>query len=532
MQPSERCRLTHQKKGLQHVAVPTLDASLLKSFAPSLPATIIVLLVEHIAISKSFGRINNYVIDPSQEMVAMGVTNALGPFLGAFPSTGSFSRTAIKSKAGVRTPLAGLFSAAVVLLAIYALPAVFFYIPSSALAAVIIHAVGDLIATPNTIYGFWRVSPLEVLIWFVGVFVSVFSSIENGIYATVAISAAVLFYRILKANGQFLGKVRVHTLLDHQVSGDDQADLSKLYAASGEGAETNPRNVFLPISHGGGSNPDLTVDNPYPGIFIYRFSEGFDYPNANRSLDFLTHHIYANTRRTSPLVYSKKGDRPWNQTDKNKSEEETLRRSQLPTLKAVILDLSSVNNVDITSVQRLIEIRNQLDAYTSPDVVDWHIACINNAWTKRALASSGFGYPTERSDGLSHRWKSIFNVADIGGADSAAAQSEKEANRRVADEEGIPDSAIPQDAYGEVPEGHKVHVSAIRAKKRPVVVNGLSRPLFHVDLTSALSSAIANVEARVDFRPKPDAPTSPQGSPSPQSSPSPQGSSNDGGSSR
>jgi len=41
---------------------------------------------------------------------------------GAYPATGSFSRTAIKSKAGVRTPLAGVITALVVLLAIYALP--------------------------------------------------------------------------------------------------------------------------------------------------------------------------------------------------------------------------------------------------------------------------------------------------------------------------------------------------------------------------------------------------------------------------
>ena len=53
-------------------------------------------------------------------MVAIGVTNLLGPFLGAYPATGSFSRTAIKSKAGVRTPFAGVITAVVVLLAIYA----------------------------------------------------------------------------------------------------------------------------------------------------------------------------------------------------------------------------------------------------------------------------------------------------------------------------------------------------------------------------------------------------------------------------
>lgn len=37
---------------------------------------------EHIAISKSFGRVNNYTIRPSQELIAIGVTNLIGPFFG------------------------------------------------------------------------------------------------------------------------------------------------------------------------------------------------------------------------------------------------------------------------------------------------------------------------------------------------------------------------------------------------------------------------------------------------------------------
>ena len=115
--------------GFQVHGAPTITVDLLRDIGSEIPATIIVAIIEHIAISKSFGRVNNYVIDPSQELVAVGFTNVLGPFLGAYPATGSFSRTAIKSKAGVRTPLAGLWTAVIVLLALYALTAVFFYIP-------------------------------------------------------------------------------------------------------------------------------------------------------------------------------------------------------------------------------------------------------------------------------------------------------------------------------------------------------------------------------------------------------------------
>lgn len=273
-----------------------------------------MLLIEHIAISKSFGRVNNYIIDPSQEMVAIGVTNLLAPFLGGFPSTGSFSRTAIKSKAGVRTPFAGVITALVVLLSLYALPAVFYYIPSASLSAVIIHAVGDLITPPQTLYKFWRVSPLEVIIFFVGVFVTIFSTIENGIYATIAISFAIYVFRHLISKGRFLGQVQVHSVIGDQVLGQNSHVDSEYGTFQGAESTLFPatRLIFLPIAHDDGSNPDVTVANPYPGVFIYRFSEGFHYLSASSTLDNLTNYIFANTRRTKGDAYARKGDRPWN----------------------------------------------------------------------------------------------------------------------------------------------------------------------------------------------------------------------------
>lgn len=505
-----------QPAGFQHAAVPTINSDIISSFIGELPATVIVLLIEHIAISKSFGRVNNYTINPSQEMVAIGVTNVLAPFLGGFPSTGSFSRTAIKSKAGVRTPFAGVITAAVVLLAIYALTAVFFYIPSASLAAVIIHAVGDLITPPNTLYKFWRVSPIEVLIFFVGVFVTIFSTIENGIYATICISFAVFIFRVLKSRGRFLGRVQVHSVLGDHLIGNDNNVMGEYgtFEVSDSSLSPPTRNVFLPIDHGDGSNPEVEITSPYPGVFIYRFSEGFNYPSASHTLDYLGNHIFAHTRCTKTDTYERPGDRPWNNPGPKKGQEEN---TALPTLKAIILDLSSVNNVDVTSVQQLIDVRNQLDRYTTPDVVDWHFACINNRWTKRALVSAGFGYPTPRPDGLHSRWKSIFSVAELGGSNSAAAAAEQEANEKEQTQHlhptlsnAKPDPAVDPSIYQETPgpsvassitqsastQKNKAPEFSRNIEARRVAVHGLNRPLFHIDLTSALQSAIANVQAR------------------------------------
>ena len=342
--------LGHVPRGFKHAKVPTITTDMISYFASELPASVIVMLIEHIAIAKSFGRINNYTINPSQELVAIGVTNLLGPFLGAYPATGSFTRTAIKSKAGVTTPFAGVITATVVLLAIYALPAMFYYIPNAALSAVIIHAVGDLITPPNTVYQFWRVSPLEVVIFFAGVLVTIFSSIENGIYTTICVSAAVLLFRVVKARGRFVGKLKIHSVVGDHLLED------KFHDNRASDDDANERQIFLPFDHDDGSNPNIHVESPYPGIFIYRFSEGFNYPNANHYTDYLVAHIFQHTRRTDPDSWPRPGDRPWNNPGPRRGKSEP-DRSHLPTLKAVILDMSSVNNVDVTSVQILIDVR-------------------------------------------------------------------------------------------------------------------------------------------------------------------------------
>ncbi|KAL8996457.1 MAG: hypothetical protein Q9169_004051 [Polycauliona sp. 2 TL-2023] len=501
-------------RGFKNAAAPTVNIPIIKAYAGDIPVSIVVLLIEHIAIAKSFGRVNNYTIDPSQELVAIGVTNLLGPFLGAYPATGSFSRTAIKSKAGVRTPFAGVITALLVLLAIYALPAVFFYIPNSALSAVIIHAVGDLITPPNTVYQFWRVNPFEVLTFFLGVFVTIFSSIENGVYTTVAFSAGVILYRVAKATGRFMGKVKVRSVVGDQVANEDRKyrDVPLEIKSDEEGSRT----IFLPLEHDDGSNPQIEPQSPYPGIFIYRFSEGYNYPNANHYLDHMVHTIFQQTRRTNAHSYPRMGDRPWNDPGPKAGREEEY--SDRPTLKAIILDFSSVNNVDVTSVQNLIDVRNQLDKYAAPNRVDWHLACINNRWTKRALTAAGFGYPTPSGD--NSRWKPIFSVAEIGGKSSAAAaadrrESEGEIKKQLSQDEergfGAKNGEVAGDVVAKDDGGSsetsdfKQTIASSKAygvQTRVAAVHGLNRPLFHVDLTSALQSAVSNIERRAGDEPR------------------------------
>jgi sodium-independent sulfate anion transporter 11 len=475
-------------RGFQNIAVPTLNKPLIKDYASKLPVTVIVLLIEHIAISKSFGRVNNYTINPSQELLAIGITNIFGPFFGAYPSTGSFSRTAIKSKAGVRTPLAGVITSIIVLIAIYALTAVFFYIPSAALSAVIIHAVFDLITPLNTVYRFWRVSPIEVIIHVAGVIITVLSSIENGIYTTICVSAAVLGFRIVKARGRFLGRAKIHSVI-----GDHHFDSS---TGKSDGANDSSRDVYLPLDHHDGSNPGIELERPAPGVFIYRFSEGFNYPNANHYFDYLLHVVFKETQRTNLNTYARLGDRPWNDPAPRKIAGNPA--DTRPHLKAIILDFAAVNNVDTTSVQVLIDVRNQLDRYTTPDIVEWHFANIKNRWTKRALVSAGFGYPINShpiiKDGetASSRWKPIFDVAAIGGTTSAAADAE----RREQEAERKRQSVSEKRDVEELNIDTSKQVQNSSRAGRFAAVGSINRPFFHADLNSAVQSVLENLHLK------------------------------------
>ncbi|SCZ98361.1 BZ3500_MvSof-1268-A1-R1_Chr7-1g09110 [Microbotryum saponariae] len=363
--------------GFQNMQVPRFRTGLISELGSLLPVSTIILLLEHIAISKSFGRVNNYKIDPNQELIAIGITNVFTPFFGGYPATGSFSRTAIKSKAGVRTPLAGVITGIVVVVAIYGLTGAFYWIPNAGLSAVIIHAVGDLIASPPQVYAFWLVSPLEAIIFFGSVIITVFTTIEIGIYASVAASAALLLYRIAKPRGTFLGRVRIHSE-DNNIT----------------------REVFVPLNKDGVHNPYVKVEAPPPGVIVYRVEESFLYPNASRYVDHIADYAKETTRSAIDYDSLSLSQRPWNDPGPLRfSKKKDLGPGQLsasdanaakPLLRAIVIDCSGISNIDSTSVQNLVDLRRVLERYSGQEV-EFHFASILSPWIKRALLAGGFG---------------------------------------------------------------------------------------------------------------------------------------------
>ncbi|KAL3274391.1 hypothetical protein HHI36_015786 [Cryptolaemus montrouzieri] len=100
-------------------------------------------ILTNVAIAKSFS--SETIVDASQEMVTLGLCNLFGSCVQAMPSSGAFSRSAVINASGVRTPLQGIYSGTVIILALSFLTPYFFFIPKATLAAVLISAVLSMI---------------------------------------------------------------------------------------------------------------------------------------------------------------------------------------------------------------------------------------------------------------------------------------------------------------------------------------------------------------------------------------------------
>lgn len=143
------------------------------------------------AISKAFGGSG---VDATRELIALSLSNVAGSFFSSIPVTGSFSRSAVNHASGVKTPIGGIYTGALVLLAVGILTPYFQYIPKAALSAVIISAVIFMIEY-EVVRPLWRCSRRELLPGAVTFILSLCVGVEIGLLAGVATDVGFLVHR-------------------------------------------------------------------------------------------------------------------------------------------------------------------------------------------------------------------------------------------------------------------------------------------------------------------------------------------------
>ncbi|KAK2078534.1 hypothetical protein QBZ16_003374 [Prototheca wickerhamii] len=132
---------------------------------------------------------------PDAEFKAMGLANLAGAALGSSTAAGSFSRSAVASAVGARTPLAAAVSGGVLALVLVALTPVFAALSANAQGAIVaVGALGllDLRAGLALAASF----PAEALVWASAFFTVLLWGVDHGIFVAALVSLLLLLTRI------------------------------------------------------------------------------------------------------------------------------------------------------------------------------------------------------------------------------------------------------------------------------------------------------------------------------------------------
>jgi anti-anti-sigma factor len=185
--------------GLPSFTIPHVDFRILGRLFPF--AVIISLLgfMEAISIAKAMAAKTGQRLDPNQELIGQGVANIFGSFSGSYPTSGSFSRSAVNLQSGAVSGMSSVFTSLAVVIVLLFFTPLLYHLPQSVLAAVIMMAVIGLINISGFVHA-WRAQ------WYDGA-ISVISFVctlafaphlDKGIMVGVVLSLLVFLYKSMR----------------------------------------------------------------------------------------------------------------------------------------------------------------------------------------------------------------------------------------------------------------------------------------------------------------------------------------------
>ncbi|KAH9603062.1 hypothetical protein KSS87_014864, partial [Heliosperma pusillum] len=165
-----------------------------------------VAILESVGIAKALAAKNGYDLDSNQELFGLGVANIAGSFFSAYPTTGSFSRSAVNHESGAKTGFAGIITGIIIGCALLFLTPLFEEIPQCALAAIVISAVMGLVDYEEAIM-LWRVDKKDFTLWIITFASTLLFGIEIGVLVGVGVSLAFVIHESANPRIAVLGRL-------------------------------------------------------------------------------------------------------------------------------------------------------------------------------------------------------------------------------------------------------------------------------------------------------------------------------------
>jgi MFS superfamily sulfate permease-like transporter len=142
-------------RGLPSISLPHVDYHVILHLLPYVFIISLLGFMEAISVAKAMSAKTGQRLDPNRELIGQGLANICGAAAKSYPVSGSFSRSAVNLQSGAVSGLSSVFTSLSVVVVLLFLTPLFYHLPQSVLAAIIMMAVVGLINVRGFIHA-WQ----------------------------------------------------------------------------------------------------------------------------------------------------------------------------------------------------------------------------------------------------------------------------------------------------------------------------------------------------------------------------------------
>lgn len=180
--------------GLPELSRPDFRLETLRLLLGAAVAVTVLGLTEAVSIARSIATKSGQRIDGNQEFIGQGLSNIVGSFFSAYPSSGSFNRSGVNYEAGAKTPLAAVFSAGALILILMLVAPLAAYLPIATMAGILFLVAWGLIDFHH-IAEIWKVSRSEAAVLLVTFLATLVLHLEFAVLVGIILSLVLYLSR-------------------------------------------------------------------------------------------------------------------------------------------------------------------------------------------------------------------------------------------------------------------------------------------------------------------------------------------------
>lgn len=192
--------------GLPEFHLPSLHIRDIDGVLPLALACFLLSYIESVSAGRTLAQKNGYVIDPRQELLALGVANAAVALGQGYPVAGGLSQSAVNDTAGAKTPLSLVFASATIAVCLLFLTGYLQNLPTVILASIVLVAIRGLFDVQE-IKHLYKINKQEFYVAMIALVGVLIWGILTGVLLAAIVTLLLLIKATSKPNVAFLGRI-------------------------------------------------------------------------------------------------------------------------------------------------------------------------------------------------------------------------------------------------------------------------------------------------------------------------------------